>query len=47
MCPPGYHLASVRFEQSVCCGSLMTTYIYMYIYIYTYRLINGINSNYF
>ena len=28
------HLAFVRFEHSVCCGSLMTTYIYIYIYIY-------------
>ena len=29
------HLASVRFEHSVCRGSLMTTYIYIYIiYIY-------------
>ena len=29
------HLASVRFEYSVCHGSLMTTYhIYIYIYIY-------------
>ena len=27
MCPPVYaHLASVRFEHSVCRGSLMTTY---------------------
>ena len=25
------HLASVRFEHSVCHGSLMTTYIYIYI----------------
>ena len=32
MCPPA-HLASVRFEHSVCRGSLMTTYIYIYIYI--------------
>ena len=35
------HLASVRFEHSVCRGSLMTTYIYIYIlyvnvYIYIY-----------
>ena len=30
-------LPSVRFEHSVCRGSLMTTlYIYMYIYIYIY-----------
>ena len=30
MCPPVYaHLASVRFEHSVCRGSLMTTYIYI------------------
>ena len=28
------YLASVRFEHSVCRGSLMTTYIYIYIYIY-------------
>ena len=28
------HLAFVRFEHSVCRGSLMTTYIYIYIYIY-------------
>ena len=26
------HLASVRFEYSVCCGSLMTTSTYIYIY---------------
>ena len=32
------HLASVRFERSVCCGSLMTTYIYIYMYIYIYIL---------
>ena len=31
---PVTHLASVRFEHSVCHGSLMTTYIYIYIYIY-------------
>ena len=31
------HLASVRFEHSVCHGSLMTTtYIYIYIYIFIY-----------
>ena len=34
------HLASVRFEQSVCHGSLMTTYIYI-IYIYIYISILG------
>ena len=28
------HLASVRFEHSVCRGSLMTTNIYIFIYIY-------------
>ena len=28
------HLASVRFEHSVCRGSLVTIYIYIYIYIY-------------
>ena len=28
------HLASVRFEHSVCRGSLMTSYIYIYIYEY-------------
>ena len=28
------HLAFVRFEHSVCCGSLMTTCVYIYIYIY-------------
>ena len=28
------HLASVRFEHSVCRGSLMTTYIYIYIYTF-------------
>ena len=28
------HLASVRFEHSVCRGSLMTTNIYIYIYIF-------------
>ena len=44
MCPPGHivfmmtyicyaHLASVRFEHSVCRGSLMATYIYIYICI--------------
>ena len=26
------HPASVRFEHSVCCGSLMTAYIHIYIY---------------
>ena len=38
MCSPGYYhngfvatLTSVRFEQSVCRGSLMTTYMYIYI----------------
>ena len=40
ICPPGYHhyahLASVKFEHSVCRGSLMTTYIYTYIYAYIY-----------
>ena len=34
------HIASVRFEHSVCRGSLMTTYkhinIYTYIYIYIF-----------
>ena len=32
------HLASVRFEHSVCRGSLTTTYMHVciYIYIYTY-----------
>ena len=34
------HLASVRFEHSVCRGSLMTIYIYIYIYIY----INNYNN---
>ena len=33
------HLPSVRFEHSVCRGSLMTTYIYIYIYIYIYTYI--------
>ena len=37
------HLASVRFEHSVCRGSLMTTYItYIYIYVilyYKYELV--------
>ena len=35
------HLASVRFQHSVCRGSLMATYIYIYIYIYicTYKYI--------
>ena len=28
----------MRFEHSVCRGSLMTTYIYIYIYIYIYKL---------
>ena len=33
------HLASVRFEHSVCHGSLMTTtYIYIYIYMYIYNI---------
>ena len=32
------YLASVRFEHSVCRGSLMTTNIYIYIYIYVYNL---------
>ena len=27
----------MRFEHSVCRGSLMTTNIYIYIYIYIYR----------
>ena len=31
------HLASVRFEHSVCRGSLMTTYIHIYIYILFYK----------
>ena len=31
-------LASVRFEHSVCRGSLMTTNIYIYIHIYIYKL---------
>ena len=30
------HLAYVRFEHSVCRGSLMTTYIYIYIYIHIF-----------
>ena len=30
------HLASARFEHSVCHGLLMTTYLYIYIYIYIY-----------
>ena len=31
------HLASVRFEQPVCHGSLMTTYLYYhYLYYFTY-----------
>ena len=30
------HLASVKFEHSVCRGSLMTIYIYIYIYIYIF-----------
>ena len=33
------HLASVRFEHSVCRGSLMTTYIYIYICMYIYQSI--------
>ena len=33
------HLASVRFEHSVCCGSLVTIYIYLYIYIYIFIFI--------
>ena len=28
------HLASVGFEHSVCCGSLIYIYIYIYIYMY-------------
>ena len=38
ICSPGYYhngfvatLTSVRFEQSVCRGSLMTIYMYIYI----------------
>ena len=45
------HLASVRFEHSVCRGSLMTTYdhyIYIYIFIFPSNIltsnINGITS---
>ena len=35
----GYaHLASMRFEHSVCHGSLMTIYIYIYIYILLLRV---------
>ena len=34
------HLASVRFEHSVCHGSLMTTYIYIYIYMYIIYIYN-------
>ena len=30
------HLASVKFQHSVCRGSLMTIYVYIYIYIYIY-----------
>ena len=33
------HHASVRFKCSVCCGSLMTTYIYFYVYFYIYIFI--------
>ena len=34
------HLASVRYENSVCRGSLLiTTYICIYIYIYIYMYI--------
>ena len=29
VCPPGYHLASVRFKYSVYCGSLMIVYTYI------------------
>ena len=31
-----FYIASVRFEHSVCRGSLMTTNICIYIYIYIY-----------
>ena len=31
------HLASVRFEHSVCRGSLMATYIYIYLIVFVYR----------
>ena len=44
MCPASYHhnssvetyahLASVKFEDSVCDGSLMTTYLYYYYLCY-------------
>ena len=38
------HLASVRFEHSVCRGSLMNTYMTTYTYIiYIYIYINNIN----
>ena len=45
MCPAGYlhngsvaysHIASVRFENSLCHGSLMTTYLYYILYYFTY-----------
>ena len=32
------HLGFIRFEHSVCCGSLRTTYIYICICIYYYIL---------
>ena len=35
---PSCRLASVRFEHSVCRGSLITTYAYIYIYIYIYYI---------
>ena len=41
------HLASVRFQHSVCRGSLMTTYIYIYIYIYICIYIYIHNQIYF
>ena len=40
------HLASVRFEHSVCRGLLVTIYIYIYIYIiYIYKLLQLDHEN--
>ena len=43
MCPPGIyyaHLASVRFEHSVCHGSLMTTYITLLALLVEHSLVH-------
>ena len=38
------HLASVRFEHSVCRGSLMTTYIYIHILRKIYKTFKTFNK---